>query len=124
VSLAVPAKARQVGRMRTLKAPSEIDALFKTGRRGGTDLIVVLSAITPTRRGPQGRVVFVAGKKMGGAVMRNRCKRVLREAARRAGGPWDGYDVALVARLKVATAAPAELDSALREGLRKAGVAS
>ena len=108
--------------MRTLKAPSEIDALFKTGRRGSTDLIVVLSAPTPTRRGPLGRVVFVAGKKLGGAVMRNRCKRVLREAVRRAGGPWDGYDVALVARSRTATASPTGLDASLREGLRKAGV--
>lgn len=110
--------------MRTLKAPSEIDALFKTGRRGSTDLIVVLSAITPIRRGPEGRVVFVAGKKLGGAVVRNRCKRVLREAARRAGGPWDGYDVALVARVKAATATPAALDAALHEGLRKAKVSA
>lgn len=108
--------------MRTLKAPNEIDALFKTGRRGSTDLIVVLSAQTPTRRGPLGRVVFVAGKKLGGAVMRNRCKRVLREAVRRANGPWDGYDVAVVARVRAATASPADLDTALREGLRKAGV--
>jgi ribonuclease P protein component len=110
--------------MRTLKAPSEIDALFKTGRRGSTDLIVVLNAITPTRRGPAGRVVFVAGKKLGGAVMRNRCKRVLREAARRVGGPWDGHDVALVARVKAGVASPQALDAALREGLRKAGVTS
>lgn len=109
--------------MRTLKAASEIDALFKTGRRGSTDLIVVLSAPTPERRGPGGRVVFVAGKKLGGAVMRNRCKRVLREAVRRAGGPWGGHDVAVVARFHVATATPAELDAALVLGLRKAGVA-
>ncbi len=108
--------------MRTLKTPSEIDALFKTGRRGSTDLIVVLSATTPTRRGPEGRVVFVAGKKLGGAVVRNRCKRVLREAIRRAGGPWDGFDVAVVARVKAATAPPVALDAALAEGLRKAGV--
>lgn len=108
--------------MRTLKAPSEIDALFKSGRRGSTDLIVVLSAVTPTRRGPEGRVVFVAGKKVGGAVMRNRCKRVLRAAVRRAGGPWLGWDVALVSRAKIAVAPPASIDAALREGLRRAGV--
>jgi RNase P protein component len=54
--------------------------------------------------------------------MRNRCKRVLRDAVRRAGGPWDGFDVALVARAKAATAPPAALDGALREGLLKAGV--
>lgn len=108
--------------MRTLKSPSEIDALFKSGRRGSTDLIVILSAITPTRRGPEGRVVFVAGKKIGGAVMRNRCKRVLREAVRRAGGPWAGWDVALVSRARIASAPPAAIDTALREGMRKAGV--
>lgn len=109
--------------MRTLKAPSEIDALFKSGRRGSTDLIVILSATTPTQRGPEGRVVFVAGKKIGGAVMRNRCKRVLRDAVRRANGPWPGWDIALVSRAKVALAPPAAVDAALREGLRKAGVA-
>jgi len=109
--------------MRTLKAPSEIDALFKSGRRGSTDLIVILSAITPTQRGPEGRVVFVAGKKIGGAVMRNRCKRVLRDAVRRANGPWAGWDIALVSRAKIALASPVAIDAALREGLRKAGVA-
>jgi ribonuclease P protein component len=108
--------------MRTLKASNEIDALFKAGRRGSTDLVVVLSADTPTRRGPEGRVVFVAGKKLGSAVVRNRCKRVLREAVRRAGGPWTGSDVAVVARVKAGTASPAALDAALHEGLRKAGV--
>lgn len=108
--------------MRTVKAPSEIDALFKTGRRGSTDFLMVLSTATPPQRGPEGRVVFVAGKKLGGAVVRNRCKRVMREAVRRAGGPWDGLDVALVARVRIATAAPAAIDAALREALRRGGV--
>jgi ribonuclease P protein component len=108
--------------MRTLKSPSEIDALFKAGRRGSTDLILVLSTRTPERRGPEGRVVFVAGKKLGGAVMRNRCKRVMREAVRRSGGPWSGFDVAVVARAAVATASPQQLDSALSAALRTSGV--
>jgi len=108
--------------MRTLKAPSEIDALFKTGRRGSTDLIIVLNGQTPPRRGPEGRVVFVAGKKLGGAVVRNRCKRVLREAVRRAGGPWEGRDVAIMARARVATSSVEAIDRALAEALRKGGV--
>jgi ribonuclease P protein component len=110
--------------MRTLKAPSEIDALFRAGRRGSTDVILILSTRTPEQRGPEGRVVFVAGKKLGGAVMRNRCKRVLRDAVRRAGGPWSGFDVAVVARKDAATAAPARLDLSLAAALRKAGVLS
>lgn len=108
--------------MRTLKAAGEIDSLFKSGRRGSTGPLVVIGAVTPARRGPGGRVLFVAGKKLGGAVVRNRCKRVLREAARRAGAPWAGFDVAIVARITAATASPATLDAALCDGLRKAGV--
>ena len=108
--------------MRTLKAPSEIDALFRAGRRGTTDLILILSTRTPEQRGPEGRVVFVAGKKLGGAVMRNRCKRVLRAAVRRASGPWSGFDVAVIARRDTATASPEALDVALRAALRKSGV--
>ena len=107
--------------MRTLKAPSEIDALFRAGRRGSTDLILILSLPTPERRGPEGRVVFVAGKKLGGAVTRNRCKRVLRETVRRAGGPWIGVDVAVVARKDTACASPDRLDAALVSALRKSG---
>jgi len=108
--------------MRTLKAPSEIDALFKNGRRGSTDLLIILNTQTPPRRGPEGRVVFIAGKKLGGAVTRNRCKRVMREAVRRAGGPWEGRDVALMARKRVATASITDIDHALAEGLRRSGV--
>jgi ribonuclease P protein component len=108
--------------MRTLKAPSEIDALFKTGRRTSTGLLLVLSTDTPPRRGPEGRVVFVAGKKTGNAVMRNRCKRVMREAVRRAGGPWSGHDVALVARPGIAEASIAAIDRALGEALERSGL--
>jgi ribonuclease P protein component len=67
--------------------------------------------------------VFVAGRKMGNAVMRNRCKRVMREACRRAEGPWAGQDVALVSRSGMAVAPPAAIDEALgaaRESLRLA----
>jgi ribonuclease P protein component len=108
--------------MRTLKGSSEIDALFKSGRRGGTDLVLVLSAPTPTPGPAGGRVVFVAGKKLGNATVRNRCKRVLREAVRRSGGPWAGADVAIVARGATASARPQELDGSLRRALTLAGV--
>jgi ribonuclease P protein component len=103
--------------MRTLKSSNEIDTLFRSGRRGSTDLVLVLSMRTPERRGPEGRVIFIAGKKLGGAVVRNRCKRVLRDAVRRCGGPWDGFDVAIVARSATATAPPAALDTALGSAL-------
>lgn len=110
--------------MHTVTSAGEIDALFKHGTRAGTDLLVALTLPTPERRGPSGRVVFVAGKKLGGAVMRNRCKRVMREAVRRAGGPWAGADVALLARAGLATAGPAAIDAALAKALRRLGVSA
>jgi len=70
----------------------------------------------------RGRVMFVAGKKLGNAVVRNRCKRVMREAARHAGAPWPGFDVAVMARIGTATAGRDELTSALDRLLAKLGI--
>ena len=47
---------------------------------------------------PCGRVAFIAGKKLGGAVWRNATKRRLRSVAREIGAPWPGYDVVFVAK--------------------------
>lgn len=107
--------------MRTITAPSEIDRLFAGGRRVAHPALLVLALPTQARV-PEGRVLFVAGTKLGSAVVRNRSKRVLREAARRAGAPWMGWDVALIARTETAQASPDLLDSALERALRKLGI--
>ncbi|MFA5844650.1 MAG: ribonuclease P protein component [Coriobacteriia bacterium] len=109
--------------MTTLTSPREIDALFRAGRSAADRLLVVIVAPTPAGREPEGRLLFVAGGKVGPAVVRNRCKRVLREAARRAGGPWAGVDVALVARRGLESAAPAAIDKALSSALSRVDVA-
>ena len=103
--------------MRTITRASDIDRLFKEARRVSHPALLVLALPTQERDGGDGRVLFVAGKRLGGAVMRNRCKRVLREAARRAGAPWPGLDVALVAREATASAPAALLDEGLARAL-------
>ena len=108
--------------MLTITSSSDIDALFREGQRAAHPLLVVLEAPTPAGRPAEGRVVFVAGKRIGDAVLRNRCKRVLREAVRRAGGPWPARDMALVARTETATARPEALDAALARALTRLGV--
>jgi ribonuclease P protein component len=99
--------------LRTIKNAREIDALFKCGDRNANSYVVVLSAPTPFGRGRLGRVAYIAGKRLGNAVRRNRVKRVLREAVRISGGPWPGFDVAVIARPKVAASSPEMVAGAL-----------
>jgi ribonuclease P protein component len=106
----------------TIKSSREIDVMFRSARRVAHPLVIALAAKAPSQRGQNGRVAYIAGKKLGGAVMRNRCRRVLRESARRCGAPWDAWDVALVARPGTAGAGPGALDEAVRGVLTRAGV--
>lgn len=108
--------------MMTITARAEIDAIFRQGKRVTKNALALLVERTPEARGQDGRVLFVAGKKLGNAVVRNRSKRVLRESVRRAGGPWPGWDVALIARAATRRATPQELDAALRAALKAAGI--
>lgn len=109
--------------MKTITAHSEIDRLFAGGRRASDPAFLVLALPTPQARDPhEGRVLFVAGTKIGGAVVRNRAKRVLREAARRAGAPWAGWDVALIARRDTGSTEAARLDAILRRALENLGI--
>ena len=108
--------------MGTIKSSREIDWIFRGAKRAAHPLLIVLAAQTPEGRGHTGRVAFIAGKKLGGAVLRNRCRRVLREAVRRAGGPWPEWDVVTIAREGTPTATRTALDDALGIVLRRAGV--
>ena len=109
--------------MGTITSSREIDALFQSADRVSHPLVIALVADTPEGRGQDGRVAFIAGKRLGGAVVRNRAKRVLREAGRRLGSPWAGHDVALIARPGTGTASPEDLDRAVDSVLRRGGVA-
>lgn len=66
--------------------------------------------------------MYVAGKKLGTAPMRNRCKRVLRQVARELGAPWQGYDVVFMARRGVAHAPHRRVVGQVQRSLRKLGV--
>lgn len=108
--------------MRTVRSNREIETIFLQGRRSAHPLVVLRACPTQAEGESVGRVAFVAGKKVGGAVSRNRAKRVLRAAARRLGAPWPGHDVALIARSHTGTAPAEELDAAISSALRRAGV--
>lgn len=110
--------------LETIKSSGEIDSLFEHGTRASNARVAVLVSPTPTGRGRDGRVIVIAGKKIGSAVLRNRARRVLRETVRRVGGPWPGFDVALIARTRTATESPEAIDKAVVDTLLRAGITS
>jgi ribonuclease P protein component len=64
------------------------------------------------------RSTVIAGRKVGGAVARNRAKRRLRAALQRTG--WrEGYDVVVVARSRCLCLSFAELEATLGEQIRR-----
>lgn len=72
-----------------------------------------------------GTVAIVAGRRVGGAVDRNRARRVLRATWREvAPNVGDGYDVALVARAGVLKARTHELVTEVAELLARAEVSA
>lgn len=94
----------------TVKSSVDVDRLFKHGKRINGKMLMVRIAKTPEGRDRHGRVAFIAGKRLGNAVLRNRCKRVMREMVHLVGGPWPGYDVAFIARNdRVASCSPHDL---------------
>ncbi len=70
-----------------------------------------------------GSAAFVTGRRIGGAVLRNRARRILRAAWRElADEVEDGYDVVVVARAAIVGARTQELVAEVAELLSRAQV--
>ena len=93
--------------MDTIKSKADFGKVFSNGRRANGRLV----RITALRTGDpdSGRVAFVAAKRLGNAVWRNRAKRVLREAARMAGLPRQGFSIILFSTPRTHDAHPEEV---------------
>ena len=98
--------------METITSSTEISQLFSSGKRIKTPYVmfIVGERASETQRGADeqhdqcGRVAFIAGRKLGNAVWRNRAKRRLRALCRELGGPFPGCDVIFLARKNVGSA--------------------
>ncbi|MDO4854238.1 MAG: ribonuclease P protein component [Coriobacteriia bacterium] len=98
----------------TIKSSTEVSEIFSKGERIDTAFITLL--VSP-RRGPQGRVAFVAGKRNGCAVWRNSAKRRMREVCRQLGGPWPDYDVVFLAKRRIMKPAYSKVLQACKKGV-------
>ncbi|MEX0750507.1 MAG: ribonuclease P protein component [Dehalococcoidia bacterium] len=114
-----PLVGRSAGmhRDQRLRRRKDFAAVYRTGRAQGNRLLVV--RIHPNE-GDITRFGFVAGKVVGGAVVRNRVKRRLREAARKL-DVKPGLDIIIGARKAAADADSHELNRALASLLARGG---
>ena len=93
--------------METIKSKAEFGEVFSRGRRQSDRLLRI--TVLGDDEGGQGKVAFVAAKRLGNAVFRNRCKRVMREAARKCGMPRPGTRVIMFATTATHDASPDEV---------------
>jgi ribonuclease P protein component len=92
-----------------LSRSAEFERVYRHGRSTGNRYLVLYSFPNPSAHGP--RLGLSVSRKVGGAVERNRVKRLLREAFARLEPELDpGQDLVVVAR-------PSALELAEREGL-------
>ena len=89
--------------MKTIKSNTEISFLFTCGKRIHTPYLTFI-VNKNLQHNCDGRVAFIAGKKLGGAVWRNSAKRRMREICRNLGGPWKTYDIIFLAKRHITTA--------------------
>jgi ribonuclease P protein component len=108
-----------------LSRSAEFERVYRHGRSTANRQLVLYSFPNPDAERP--RVGLSVSRKVGGAVQRNKVKRLLREAfARSEPGLLAGHDVVVVARPDALELAEREglagLDAALTELLGKAGL--
>jgi len=105
-----------------LRYKRDFDRLYKKGRSTGDKYIVVFhftNGLSYTRK------AFLASKKVGNAVARNRARRLMKESFRKLEKEVKpGKDILLIARSTIVGTGCAEVEASMRNALSKSGLLS
>jgi ribonuclease P protein component len=92
---------------RRIRRRGEFQRVFDDGRRvHGRHLTIIAAPAS----GGESRLGIVASKKLGGAVVRNRAKRLIREMFRTNAGPASATDLVIIAKPSAITVEAAEVN--------------
>ncbi len=98
----------------------DFERVRQEGRSWSHPLLVLVAAPNPVGLT---RIGVIAGRRLGTAVARNRAKRLLREAARHLYPRLaPGWDLVLIARPPILTVKEPQVEAALEQLVREAGL--
>lgn len=103
-----------------LRKNSEFSAVYNKGKSVGDRYVVLFYRLNGL---PYNRTGFLASKKVGNSVARNRAKRLMKESYRNiAGSLPEGYDFIIIARNTICGKKCAEVEKSLNSAFRRTGV--
>ena len=105
-----------------LRKQADFDALYKKGKSVGDRFVVVIYYKNGL---DHNRIGFLASKKVGNSVMRNRARRLMKESFRMITDELSqGYDIVIIARNTITGRSFSEVDKSLRNALKRTGLLS
>lgn len=103
-----------------LRKNSEFSAVYNKGKSVGDRYVVLFYRLNGL---PYNRTGFLASKKVGNSVVRNRAKRLMKESYRNIEGSLpEGYDFIIIARNTICGKKCAEVERSLNSAFRRTGV--
>ncbi len=103
-----------------LRDQKDFDLLFKRGRSAGSRFVVLVYRKNGL---PYNRKAFLASKKVGKSVVRNRARRLMREAFRQMEDSLPkGYDLLFIARNTIQDSKCADVKKSIEAATKRAGI--
>ena len=101
-----------------LRKKSDFDAVYNKGKSAGSKYVVIIYH----RNGLDfNRTCFLASKKVGNSVMRNRARRLMRESYRQLKSRIpEGYDLIIIARTTIQGRVCSEVAGSMEDALKRA----